>query len=668
MSDAADFIIRLIDQATGPAKRISTALGGIHKALEHVEKNDAFKALEKASDKVWELGKHAAEAGIAVGALATGALVKATVETANWAERTELAFTRLTGGAAQGRQALATATKTAKELGLDLHETTDSFRKLLAAQFSLGQSNELVKMTADLRSIGIEGAEASRVILAITQIKAKGKLQAQEMLQLAEAGISLQLVYEALGRTTGKTRTELQKLQEAGKISADVGLAAIQDAVKHKLHESSFGEAGKAFANTTLQGMAGRLETAGQLLLVRVAKAAAPAIDALKPILKDLTDWVDNIDGSSIGDFVSTIVEGLGAAVPMVKDFFVGFGDGASELAGELRRAFGTDTGFDAKAFGHAVADGFGLAIKALGELLKIIQFLDSPTGSFLAKWTLIGLVSFKVLSGALGVVRVVSAIGPLFGLAGSALQTFGAVVNLAAGSMTGMSVTVGALAIPILAVAAAIGAVAAAWHNLSKLSSETGGLGITGTISEMWKQGTWDPFKAVDTYQNQQAKMAAQGHDVGVNLALGMAQGIQAATPEAAAAATALANATSSAARSALDQHSPSRVFEDIGHNNALGMARGHDRGAPGVQSSMVDMSAPAFTAGPMNDVSLGGARGSGAAGAGGLTVYIENHNEINGAQDPKAVAEEIRRIEISSLRGAFEQLTIELGASNAA
>jgi hypothetical protein len=62
------------------------------------------------------------------------------------------------------------------------------------------------------------------------------------------------------------------------------------------------------------------------------------------------------------------------------------------------------------------------------------------------------------------------------------------------------------ALAVSAGAAAAAVGAVMLAMDQANKLASETEGLGVTGTIGEMWKRGTFDPFEAVDAFQNEQA------------------------------------------------------------------------------------------------------------------------------------------------------------------
>lgn len=65
-----------------------------------------------------------------------------------------------------------------------------------------------------------------------------------------------------------------------------------------------------------------------------------------------------------------------------------------------------------------------------------------------------------------------------------------------------------------LTALAAALLAVYAAWRQLEQFSAETGGLGVIGTVQEMYKQGTLNPFKAVDAYQNAKARAEAANPD----------------------------------------------------------------------------------------------------------------------------------------------------------
>jgi hypothetical protein len=99
-------------------------------------------------------------------------------------------------------------------------------------------------------------------------------------------------------------------------------------------------------------------------------------------------------------------------------------------------------------------------------------------------------------------------------GLGSAALGAFRAATLASTVATIAQSAAFAPLLLTLSAIAAALGAVYLAWDQLNKLKKDTGGLGFTGTVGEMIKQGTWDPAKAVDTYQNQQAQADAASAD----------------------------------------------------------------------------------------------------------------------------------------------------------
>src|SRR5690606_37207860 len=66
--------------------------------------------------------------------------------------------------------------------------------------------------------LGIGAAGIDRMILALGQMRAKGKLSAEEMLQLTEAGIP---AWEILAEAMNTTTAEIMKMQQKGLIPAD---------------------------------------------------------------------------------------------------------------------------------------------------------------------------------------------------------------------------------------------------------------------------------------------------------------------------------------------------------------------------------------------------------------------------------------------------------------
>lgn len=275
-----------------------------------IEKFERAKARSATGGLGLDLGAAASGAGMVVGGLVAIAAAAATaaaavgyvgvkfleagVEGLKFGQTAELALGNLLHNGENAREQFDEVRHMAQRLGLGVEETVGSFQKLLAAQFEVGKAKELIRMGADLQGIGASADEVGRALLAITQIKSKGRLMAQEMLQLQEAGISSELVYAALGKRLGKTRDELAQLQEAGKIDAGTGLEAILEAVRVKTGTKQAGELGEKFAKTTLAGMAGAAGAGLSNFFVDVGRQLEPIIMPIAQRLIGVFDRVKN--------------------------------------------------------------------------------------------------------------------------------------------------------------------------------------------------------------------------------------------------------------------------------------------------------------------------------------------------------------------------------------
>lgn len=305
-SDSAQFTVRLVNQVTAPARAVQKAMGDVGKAFADTQSklaapmpkrsplSDWDKTLAKAKmsqkadfaktlpktpapeaakvpgiadivggvvtgevivDVLKEIGSLAWEAVKAVAEIGAK-FVESAVEAAMFAEKSTLAIGFLTDNVQQAGNTFDMVRHEAQGLGLDVNNTVAGFEKLLAAQFNVGQSNALVKMGADMQAIGASAEEVQRIIYAMTEIKSIGTLQKRQERMLQMAGISGQLIDNALMKRTGiGTKSGLDKARKGGKIGADDAIAAIQDAVMAKTHEHALGDTGKTFADTSLQGM-----------------------------------------------------------------------------------------------------------------------------------------------------------------------------------------------------------------------------------------------------------------------------------------------------------------------------------------------------------------------------------------------------------------------------
>lgn len=230
---------------------------------------------------------------LAVGALAVK-FISAAHDAAEFGQTAKLAMGFITGSAGRAEASFEATRAMAEKLGLNVRDTVGQFKQLLSAQFSVAEATELTKMSADLQVVSGDAQAAGRALLAIRQIFAAGRLQGDELNQLAEAGVATKLVYEQLGKQLGKTVPEVMKLKEAGKIDAVTAITGIKAAVKQQLGVEEFGGAAEAAAVGTIAGMKRVLTAAVENMFISVGTAIEPTLtglvkrvgDLLKSILK----------------------------------------------------------------------------------------------------------------------------------------------------------------------------------------------------------------------------------------------------------------------------------------------------------------------------------------------------------------------------------------------
>jgi tape measure domain-containing protein len=429
MADQSDWAVRLIDGVTGPAKKAASAAGRLERALKSMVKGTSttrddlgkfvkgsggmfdgfgksFKGIGKklgdgVVDGIGKLKEGALIGGAAIAAVGVG-LTAMTVKMADFAQTTRLGFQSVAKHGASSEKLFTHFRGLAEDLGLDVMNTTKQAVKFLALQFDPKMATDLLKMGSDLRALGADAEGVDRIFSQLGQIQAKGKLQGEELIVLAENGVSTQLVYEALGKQLGKTKDEILKMQDAGKLTSDMAFPAIMAAVMKKTGSKELGEAGKKVADRTLSGMAGKLKAGAQNMFIDIATQATPAIlGAFRPIGDELAALFKS---NSVKEGIIVTVETIGNvvrdAIPFVKQFVASFADGFSEAWPAIKGVLGTlfdgfgggatwmDTVRDfATLLGKVTAFGIGVATVFGGMVMAGIQGVTAVTEGLIWLW-----------------------------------------------------------------------------------------------------------------------------------------------------------------------------------------------------------------------------------------------------------------------------------------
>ncbi len=252
---AVDFVLRLIDKMSAPADKINDRLERIERRLDRLQTtlnrngrgftgmgNDGTRAADRITAAVDRTNAslershvRARRVGLALAGLATAAPIAGL-----------LAVGRAALGGAGAREgqllSLGTLLKTNNQMQIksaagwiaqfaDLtpyqdKDVNSAVKQLLASKFTFGQVQGLGRITGDAASaLGADPGDAAMkweiINRALGQIKSKGVLQGDELLQLQEAGIGTNdYLVKAFG-------PNYRKLQEAGKISGTAAINAI---------------------------------------------------------------------------------------------------------------------------------------------------------------------------------------------------------------------------------------------------------------------------------------------------------------------------------------------------------------------------------------------------------------------------------------------------------
>ena len=275
----AQSTVRLIvdaQNAIRPLQRVNEQTKALSKSTDKLKGR-----LDKSSKSFKNTGKSAKEAskGVKTFANALSPLIKALAIAATarfvFVKTAELETQRkslevLTGSLEKTNKIIEELQQFSAITPFTSSELIDQTKRLKAFGF---ETEELVDTTRRLAEVaGATGADLQGIATAFGQIRAKGKLQQEENLQLLERGVD---ITTELKRITGLQGDAFEKAQRQGKIGADLVNQALINLTN---------EGGKFFGGATLQAetLNGQLST----LKDNVEKLAVAIGDFLGPILK----------------------------------------------------------------------------------------------------------------------------------------------------------------------------------------------------------------------------------------------------------------------------------------------------------------------------------------------------------------------------------------------
>lgn len=169
-------------------------------------------------------------------------------------------------GAERGQQIMNDLDAFAKATPFSTSGVISATQRMIAMGWNAENIIEDMKVIGDAAAATGKGTEGlDRIVLALSQIRSKGKLSTEELNQLAEAGISAKrYIAEGLGFGTGDEGIAgLSKALEGGKIGAEAALGAIMEGMKE------YSGMMEATANETVGGLKAQLEDTFEINIFR---------------------------------------------------------------------------------------------------------------------------------------------------------------------------------------------------------------------------------------------------------------------------------------------------------------------------------------------------------------------------------------------------------------
>lgn len=234
-------------------------------------------------------------------------------------EQAAISFSILLGSDEEAKQFIGVLEDFAATTPFEMRDAARGAQRLMAMGFAAENVVPILRSVTDASAVlGGTPETIDRITRALGQMHTRGKIAAQELIQLSEAGIpALQILKEELGLTN-------DQLGNIGKmkISGDIGVAALIAGI-----DKRFSGASARIARTTT----GLMSTIKDNLLLLSRATFLSAFEAIRGSLESMADGLTHLrmvlrNTGIKGLFLELVPPGMRTTVQMVIQGFIGLG------------------------------------------------------------------------------------------------------------------------------------------------------------------------------------------------------------------------------------------------------------------------------------------------------------------------------------------------------
>ena len=362
--------------------------------------SDAKSEISKMGDGFSKTGakltKYLTKPAVAAGAAFAGISLKKGFERLNAIDQAKAKLEGLKMEGPEIQKVMDSALESVKGTAFGLGEAATTSASAVAAGIKPGQElTRYLSLVADAASVA--GTDMSEMGAVFNKVAANGKVSAEEMNMLTDRGIPL---LSLLAKTTGKTVEEIRKDMEAGKISTEDFLSAIEQGMG-----GAAGIMGAKSLSAAIQNIGASIGRIGANFLDAGGKGGG-FFSQLKPLMVDLSNWLSVIEeksvkwGETFGKVFSSVYKGFTSIPGGVKVALASFAIGVGPM---LKLTGATLKSVDALTKYRTTAKGASLMMGVLKGDITASNIILNKFGSGVksAATSIVGLVRPAATSAA---------------------------------------------------------------------------------------------------------------------------------------------------------------------------------------------------------------------------------------------------------------------------
>jgi hypothetical protein len=423
MAGPLEWIFKLTDEMSGPAKKIAAQLDGVKASLRGVETAavnplgnvtrsagatsrsfaDVRRTVNDVAGELAFVGALASGAALAIGAIGVK-FGSAVVEAASFKSAAQTSLELMLGNRDAAKSFLAELTKFADITPFETKTIVGAGKQLIGGGFNPEEVKTILRGVGDVAAANnFDTGTFGSIVTQLNQVRAIGKLAYEDLKQIGQASggaVSLEKVYAAIAKDLGKSTDEAKRLVSTGGVDAQTGIAATLESIRTGASGGQLGGLTDKLS-TSIPGLLSTLRSKFFDLVPSVEES--PGLAAMQAALKGLVDLLDR--ANPMGARLRSAFDGL-----VNKSFGALFSGGGSEKlvamlvdGVELLAAVVPSVVGAFRALGGGIIEGAGAALKPLMDVLR----LSDPGGTAAAIAT-----GVRFIGEAIGFTAAILAIG----------------------------------------------------------------------------------------------------------------------------------------------------------------------------------------------------------------------------------------------------------------